>query len=366
MARWAWSSVTDPLLPASNRCDRCGGLRGSYTSPMRRLVLCGRLAVLCALAVGASQPLAGQPAHVADSWRDAAPHRAGWITRNGVRLHYLDWGGNGPAVVLLPGFSLTAHAFDEIATALSPKFRVIAVTPRGYGESDAPDTSAYTIETMVADLRALLDSLALRRVALVGHSISGSVIAAFAEEHPERVSKLVFLDAFPYIHPEVDSISALTPVREPPFAGDTTFKRVRAWLTSYRFGSWNAALEADFRVKPMGAEGARRRGLVVHYIADSREHVPDVAALRVPALQLCAMPTMASEYPWLRDGSTDYARARTYLETTMRPFLKRLCSRFARTVPRGQTREVVGSHYVFFISPVSTAQLIKSYLDVGG
>lgn len=111
-------------------------------------------------------------------WHDPFPHRSAFIGSTGMRLHYLDWGGHGPPVVLLPGFSLTAHAYDDLASALSKDFRVVAVTPLGFGESDAPENRTYTVESMAADLGMVLDSLRIPRASLVGHSISGSQTSA--------------------------------------------------------------------------------------------------------------------------------------------------------------------------------------------
>ena len=131
-------------------------------------------AILGMVAVTATANLGAQ------SGTDRSPHRSARIENDGARIHYLEWGTQGPAVILLPGYSLTAHAFDDIATALAGQFHVVALTPRGFGESDAPSDGAYTIATLVDDLRALLDSLHITRAALVGHSLSGTVIASFA------------------------------------------------------------------------------------------------------------------------------------------------------------------------------------------
>ena len=296
---------------------------------------------------------------------DGSPHRSAFFVHRGARLHYLDWGGSGPPVVLLPGYGLTAHAFDEIGTALAKDFRVIAATPRGYGESDAPpDAAAYTVATMVEDLRALLDTLGIREAALVGHSISGTTITAFAQAHPGRVTRLVFLDAFPYYAAAGgDSVEALSPVSAPGFSGAMTYPRVRDFLRRYRFSGWSPALEADLRANVLGAELTRRQALTGGYIADSRAAPPTLASITVPALQACAAPTLATEYPWLQRGTPQHARAATYVRDVLRPFSRRLCAHFSEVVPGGRTVEVPGSHYVFFTQPAPTAHLIRRFLS---
>jgi pimeloyl-ACP methyl ester carboxylesterase len=338
------------------------------TTPARAARLIPSLLV-CLLG-GVAAPAAGTAQHrtpTAPSTLVADPtrHRSAFVVHRGVRLHYLDWGGREPAVVLLPGYGLTAHAYDEIGALLADGFRVIAATPRGYGESDAPpDAAGYTVATMVADLRALLDTLGVREVALVGHSISGATIAAFARAHPDRVTRLVFLDAFPYYAAAGgDSVEALNPVSAPGFSGAMTYARVRDFLGRYRFGGWSPALEADLRANALGPELMRRQALTGGYVADSRAHPPDLTALAVPALQACAVPTVATEYPWLQPGTRLHARATTYVRDVLRPFNRRLCTRFAELVPRGRTVEVAGSHYVFFTQPAAAARLIRRFLS---
>ncbi len=298
------------------------------------------------------------------AFSDASPHRSKLFVHQNTHLHYLDWGGTGPVIVLLPGYGLTAHAFDEIGTLLSDRFRVIAVTPRGYGESDAPpDSAVYTVTTMVDDLRALLDEVGIPRAALIGHSISGATITAFARAHADRVSRMVFLDAFPYYAAAGgDSVEALAPVSTPGFSGPMTYTRVRDFLSQYRFSGWSPALEADLRANTLGPELARRQALTGRYIADSRANPPDVSSIRVPALQACAIPTASTEYPWLRQGSKALAGAQRYMIEVLQPFSRTLCARFAQLVPGGRTIEIAGSHYVFFTQPALAARLIRQFL----
>lgn len=292
-----------------------------------------------------------------------SPHRVAYVTRDGARLHYLTWGTAGPVVILLPGFSLTAHAYDDIGPLLASGHRVIALTPRGFGESDAPDSSAYIIETLVGDLRALMDSLHVERAALVAHSISGTVASHFALRYPARVSQLVLLDAFPYYGAAGgDSVASLDPVSAPPFSGDTTYDNAAAYLARYRFVPWRPALDADLRARPIGPENERRLALTVQYIDDQWRHAPDLARLTVPALQVCAVASVASEYPWLARTDSAYARARTYIERHLAPFNRALCQRFQDTVPRGRVVRLAGSHYVFFTQPQQTVRILRSAL----
>jgi len=117
-----------------------------------------------------------------------------FVTVNGVQLHYVDWGGKGEALVFLTELGGTADGFDPIAKAFTARLHVLGLTRRGQGESDKP-SSGYDVDTLVEDIRAFLDELQIKRVNLVGYSIAGNEETRFAGLYPERVAKLVYLDA---------------------------------------------------------------------------------------------------------------------------------------------------------------------------
>ena len=112
----------------------------------------------------------------------------------GVRLHYLDWGGSGEVLLLLSGFCDEASVFDGFAQKFTHRFHVIGLTRRGYGESDRPATG-YDLATRVEDIRHFLDITKIEKAAFIGHSMAGDEITFFASLCPERVTKLVYLDA---------------------------------------------------------------------------------------------------------------------------------------------------------------------------
>lgn len=128
-----------------------------------------------------------------DEWRDPSPHASHFATVNGVRLHYLEWGGAGAPLVLIPGLGDTPHCFDDIAPALRDRCRVLAYARRGHGRSEV--RSPYDTDTLAEDLRQLLDHIGLDAVHLAGWSLGGGEITRFAELYPRRVLTLAYLDA---------------------------------------------------------------------------------------------------------------------------------------------------------------------------
>jgi pimeloyl-ACP methyl ester carboxylesterase len=120
--------------------------------------------------------------------------KTGFVTANRIKLHYLDWGGTGDTILFLSGFNDTAHVYDQFAPRFTDRFHVIGLTRRGVGESDKPK-DGYDTSTRVEDIRQFLDSLRISRVTLIGHSMAGDELTLFASRYPQRVVKLVYLDA---------------------------------------------------------------------------------------------------------------------------------------------------------------------------
>lgn len=142
--------------------------------------------------------------------KDEFPHKRGFATVNGIKVHYLDWGGSGETVVFLTGVGDTGHVFDEMALKLTDRFRVLSLTRRGYGESDKPETG-YDVATLADDVRQFLDVMKIKKAHLVGHSAGGNEMIQLAATHPDRILKLVFLDAA-YDRREVKKIEAKDPL----------------------------------------------------------------------------------------------------------------------------------------------------------
>jgi len=97
----------------------------------------------------------------------------------GVVLEVVDWGRTGPAARVLAGLGGTAHVFDDFAPQFTDSFHVVGITRRGFGAS-AGSPPPSDLDTLVADVTAVLDSLALGPVVLVGHSIAGEEMTRFA------------------------------------------------------------------------------------------------------------------------------------------------------------------------------------------
>ncbi len=116
------------------------------------------------------------------------------VTIDGVNLHYL-CGGSGPPLVLVHGLgSSAAVEFFHNLEPLAAHHRVLAVDLPGFGGSDKP-VLEYTIELFVKAVTDLMASESVERAALIGVSMGGRVALGLALESPEKVERLVLVDA---------------------------------------------------------------------------------------------------------------------------------------------------------------------------
>ena len=119
---------------------------------------------------------------------------------NDIEVYYQDL-GSGKPVVLIHGWPLSSSMWDYQLAEL-PKYglRVIAYDRRGFGKSSQP-WNGYDYDTLAADLKAVLDTLDLQDVTLVGFSMGGGEIARYMSRYGgARVSKVAFVSAVtPYL-----------------------------------------------------------------------------------------------------------------------------------------------------------------------
>ncbi len=115
-----------------------------------------------------------------------------------VDLHVDDTGGTGRPVVLIHGWPLSGESWKHQVPALAAAgYRVITYDRRGFGRSDKPVTG-YGYDTLAADLQAILTTLDLRDVTLVGFSMGGGEVARYVSEFgQERLHSVVFASAVP-------------------------------------------------------------------------------------------------------------------------------------------------------------------------
>ena len=248
-------------------------------------------------------------------WKDPTPHQVHFETvAPGVRLEVVDWGGSGPPLVFLSGLQDVAHGFDAFAPRFTDRFHVIGITRRGYGASSQTPTG-YDLATRIADDRAVLDSLHLDRVALVGHSMAGDELTGFAATYPRRVTRLVYLDAV-YDHSTLGPVLAQAVA---PTGMSATDSASPLGVQAYLLRTWGqhipeAQIRAIARFDPTGHLVADVTPSSVDSQMLAGAGHPDWSGVRAPALVISALVDSVGQiYPTYAtfDDSTK-ARARRF------------------------------------------------------
>lgn len=123
-----------------------------------------------------------------------------FIETNGIKLHYLNYTGTGPTIILMHGLTANAHAFDGlIAAGLGLDFNVISVDLRGRGKSDQP-SDGYTLAEHAKDIIGLLDHLKIEKAIIGGHSYGALLTFYMSKFYPERIERMIILDAAVRMH----------------------------------------------------------------------------------------------------------------------------------------------------------------------
>ena len=281
-----------------------------------------------------------------------------FVSVNGIRLHYLDWGGSDPALIFLTGMGCTAYIFSDFAPRFTDRFRVLALTRRGQGDSYYPDTG-YDADTLVEDIRQFMDQLHIQTAVLAGHSLAGVELTHFAATYPDRVEKLIYLDAlddrrgFAALHD-------LNPLKDvEPEKSDSAPRSLEEYISDskrdmpYFAEIWSEVWEAEFthnvKVNEEGIYVGKMPAAVAEMMTEHliKGYAPKPVTARIPILSFVALGSST-----LGNGYTAAQRAAwdQFERQVRQPFARSLAAEFQSRFP--QARIVVlpdGHHYCFLV-----------------
>lgn len=115
----------------------------------------------------------------------------------GQKIHYVEAGSSGQTVILLHGLGGDTTNWAMTIPALASKYHVYVPDQIGFGQSDKPIIN-YRVATLVEFLAQFYKKLGIEKATLVGNSLGGWTAAAFTIAYPEKVEKLVLVDAAGY------------------------------------------------------------------------------------------------------------------------------------------------------------------------
>lgn len=193
----------------------------------------------------------------------------------------MDWGDNGPTLLMSHGDMRTGRSWDAVARDLYADFHVISVDARGHGDSDWP-AKGYRYDDRVEDLAALCSELGLRDVIGVGHSSGGGVVALVAERYPEYFHSLVLL--------------------EPVIIMEESFQRRISQRAGWKRSTWATRDELRERLKNHSVAGRWREDVIEDIVKHEAMELPDGSIDMKWSSQTMAWEEREGDYFDLRPG----------------------------------------------------------------
>lgn len=292
---------------------------------------------------------------------DTSPHKSDFVNVNGIRLHYLDWGGNGPVLLFLAGLGCNAHIYDQFAPRFTDKFHVLALTRRGHGESDYPETG-YDIDTLTEDIRQFMDCVKIEQAILAGHSLAGIELSHFAALYPERISKLVFLDAaYDRSSAECRIMQENNPVNNFQIPGaNADYFTIRDYVdfikrTYPALGTiWGKLLDEHI----LHEVHINAEGKVVDKMSDSISkaindtvagYIPEDAKIQAPVLSIYAIRENTYYVAPAYMTEEQQAQMIEFFDKFQQPWNMHSMEKFQRDVPHAKIVEIPNGHHYCFI-----------------
>ena len=334
------------------------------------LALASLGAAMCGVRPGSSQP--------PPEWRDPSPHQGQFVTvAPDVRLEVLDWGGSGRAVVLLAGAGNTAHIFDDFAQKLSASCHVYGITRRGSGASSQP-ASGYDDQRLADDVLSVLDVLKLRAPVLAGHSMAGGELTTLGNQHSDRLSGLVYLDAlgdprdWPASDPAYRALLEQLPeaMRQSPPLDRSSFEAYRASQLRggrEKFAFPESELRQIFLANPDGSLGGYTTPGRVHEAIGAGQKKRDYSDIKLPVLALLEMPRAthdASVLPNQYQPRNEQERAaiQAFVDATS-AYVDRWIRNLKTGVPTARIVDLPGAgHFVFLTREAEVLREMRTFV----
>jgi pimeloyl-ACP methyl ester carboxylesterase len=311
------------------------------------------------------------------AWKDPSSHATRFVTvADGVELEVLDWGGSGPALVLLAGLGDTGHAFDDFAPMLTMRYRVVALTRRGHGSSSAPSTG-YEFGRLAEDVVEVIDAMELNRPIVVGHSFAGEEMHVLGARYPMKIAGLVYVDAAfdrgdDSDNAAYDSVArTLPPAPRRTPADLASFTALRSYLERTQgFASPEAYLRTRYIGNPDGTVAGPwapvasiRQALSAEMRANYRSYSPE--RIRVPALAMYAVPKEAADLmrPWYGANDRAVRQSVERLFPLTRARFEGHARWFKAFAEQPSIVEIAGAHHLFFSNPREVLQHVDAFVS---
>lgn len=285
-----------------------------------------------------------------ESWRSLYPFASHYVTRGGVRQHYLDEGSGAP-LVMVHGNPTWSFYWRDLVLALRDRYRTVVPDHVGCGLSDKPQQYPYTLAQHTENLVALVDELDLRGATLLAHDWGGAIGLGAVVARPERFSRIVLFNtgAFPPPYIPLRIRACRTPiVGRIALRGLNLFARAALTMAVEKHDRMTPAVRAGL-LAPY--DSWQHRVAIWRFVADipmSHRH-PTAPVLEQLEQSLRALPTRPVQLIW---GMRDWCFTPVCLE------------RFEQIFPHAESHRFDDAgHYVVQDAHERIVPLVEKFLS---
>jgi len=252
----------------------------------------------------------------------------------------------------------SAYIFDTFAPRFTDKVHTHALTRRGHGDSAYPETG-YNAGTLTEDIRQFMDHLNIEKASLAGHSLAGVELTHFAATYPNRVKKMIYLDALddrrglPEIHRQnpLRKIKIArdegTPHTFEEYVADT--KRDSPSIAEVWSALWDVEMAHEVKVNEEGIFVESMPESVAEMMFENlfNGYAPKRVNAKIPILSFYAQetPKQSNVYTQEQKASLDY-----FFQNVRNPFYISLISEFHNRFPHAKIVMIPDGHHFCFIA----------------
>jgi pimeloyl-ACP methyl ester carboxylesterase/uncharacterized RmlC-like cupin family protein len=260
---------------------------------------------------------------------------------------FVRWGGKGPVAVLLHGYAENSDSWAPLAADLMKDHAVVVPDLRGIGRSSKP-AGGYDKKTEAKDIRAVVTALGYDRAFVVAHDIGNMVAYAYAAMYPDKVERLVVMDApIPGIEPWAQILQN-PGVWHFNFHGPDAERLVAGRERIYFDRIWN-----DFTGDPSKPDEATRNFFTATYAQPG--------GMRAGFAQFTAFSQDAADNKILERVKLTMPVLAVGGEKSFGPLQAVIMRHVANNVQEAVVRG--SGHWLMEESPVYTVNLIRNFLD---
>jgi pimeloyl-ACP methyl ester carboxylesterase len=176
--------------------------------------------------------------------------KSGFVNVNGVRLHTLDWGGEGEPIVILHATGFLGRIYRPFAERLCAIGHVYGYDQRGHGDSATAPDGNYDWTLTMKDLEGFIATMGWRKVRAIGHSAGATAIGGLAAERPDLISRAVLVEPVIFESPTAPELGWRNPFMEMTLKRKRIFDSVEAMYSNFDrkppYSTWRKDILRDY------------------------------------------------------------------------------------------------------------------------